>query len=247
LRAFFSLAIFCIAVPAAAGPEHVSLNTGAGRLQGIRDLPEGKPPFTCALIIAGSGPTDRDGNQPTQRNDSLKQLGEALARRGVCALRYDKRGVGASAAAGVPDEDLFDALVWDAAGWLHWLRRNSRVQRVAVIGHGEGALIALLAAKLEGVEALVTIAGPGRPAPGAKHDPAVEIASVEAPVLVMHGTADRQVPVAEAWLLSAARPAARLRLIPDMNHVLKHAADTDPSIPIEPRAIDVLVDFLLKP
>jgi len=255
LRAFFSLAVLCAALQAGAAPEHVSLNTGAGRLQGIRDLPEGKPPFVCALIIPGSGPTDRDGNQPALRNDSLKQLGEALARRGVCALRYDKRGIGASAAAAVPEEDLFDALVWDAAAWLHWLRRNSRVQRVAVIGLGDGALIALLAAKLEGVEALVTIGGPGRPAPGAKHDPATEIASIEAPVLVMHGTADLQVPVGEAWLLQAARPAALLRLIPDMNHVLKRAASpeeqraayTDPSIPIEPRAVDVLVEFLLRP
>ena len=251
-----SLLLFlALASSAIAGPEHVSLNTGAGRLQGIRDLPEGKPPFTCALIIGGSGPIDRDGNQPGKRNDSLKQLSEALARRGVCALRYDKRGIGASAAAAVDEEDLFDALVMDAAAWLHWLRRNSRVQRVAVIGHGQGALIALLAATRAGVEALVTIGGPGRPTPSEKHDPAAAIAAVEAPVLVMHGTADQQVPVADAWLLSAARPAARLRLIPDMNHVLKRAvtaeeqraAYTDPSIPIEPRAIDVLVDFLLKP
>jgi uncharacterized protein len=308
LRAFFSLAILAAALQAGAAPEHVSLNTGAGRLQGIRDLPEGKPPFVCALIIAGSGPTDRDGNQPALRNDSLKQLGEALARRGVCALRYDKRGIGASAAAGVPEPDLtFETLVEDAALWLRWLRREARVRRVAVIGHSEGALIALLAAKLEGVEAVVTIAGAGRPAPAVirdqlkaapevlrlkseailgevaagrivqdvpgelaalfrpsvqpylhtwfKYDPAAAIAAIDAPVLVMHGTADLQVPVADAWLLAAGRPAVQLRLIPDMNHVLKHAvtpeeqraAYADPSIPIEPRAVDVLVEFLLRP
>jgi len=310
LRAFFSLAVLCAALQAGAAPEHVSLNTGAGRLQGIRDLPEGKPPFTCALIIAGSGPTDRDGNQPGLRNDSLKQLGEGLARRGVCALRYDKRGVGGSAAAGIPEVELsLDVLVEDAAMWLRWLRRNSRVQRVAVIGHSEGALIALLAAKLEGVEALVTISAAGRPvdavirdqlrtAPEAlrlrsdailrelsagrkvedvpddlkmlfrpsvqpylqswmKYDPAAEIAALEpvVPVLVLHGTADIQVPVEDAQRLAAARPGARLRLIPEMNHVLKRAlsleeqraAYTDPAIPIEPRAVDALVEFLLKP
>ena len=235
--------------------ERVALETPTGTLHGTLERPLSSAPVPIALIIAGSGPTDRDGNQPGLRNDSLKQLGEALARRGVCALRYDKRGIAASAAAAVDEEDLFDALVLDAAHWLHWLRRNSRVQRVTVIGHGQGALIALLAARREGVEALVTIASPGRPAPNDKHDPAAAIAAVEAPVLVMHGTADQQVPVADAWLLSAARPAARLRLIPDMNHVLKRAvsaeeqraAYTDPSVPIEPRAVDVLVDFLLKP
>src|SRR5207237_3227599 len=96
--------------PAEAPETAVRLETNDGPLYGTLDLPAGPGPFPVVVIISGSGPTDRDGNQPLMRNDSLKLLGRGLAARGIAVLRYDKRGIGQSAAAARREEDIrFDA------------------------------------------------------------------------------------------------------------------------------------------
>lgn len=148
-----------------------SLNTGTGTLHGSLMLPAvatsalaGVP---VVLIIAGSGATDRDGNSASLPgpNNSLKLLAQALADGGWASLRYDKRGVAASVAAGPREADLrFETYVQDAAAWLRWLRADGRFGRVAVIGHSEGSLIGMLAARDAGADGLVSLAGP---APGA--------------------------------------------------------------------------------
>lgn len=81
------------------------LETPTGTLYGTLELPKSKPPFPVVLIIAGSGPTDRDGNStarpapnvPPGPNNSLKLLAGGLAAQGIASLRYDKRGIGEGA------------------------------------------------------------------------------------------------------------------------------------------------------
>jgi alpha-beta hydrolase superfamily lysophospholipase len=100
------------------------------------------------------------------KNDSLKLLGQALAAKGIATLRYDKLGIAESAATASREEDLrFETYVQDAVQWITWLRRDPRFLRVGVIGHSEGSLIGMLAAKQVKVDALVSIAGAGRAAP----------------------------------------------------------------------------------
>ena len=144
-------------------PHVVELDTGTGTLHGTLDLPEGEGPWPVALVIAGSGPTNRDGNNAGMQNDHLKLLGTGLAERGVATLRYDKRGIGASAAALTREDDLrFEHLVDDAARWVEKLRKDERFSRVVVIGHSEGSLVGMLAAAKTKPGAFVSIAGPGR-------------------------------------------------------------------------------------
>jgi pimeloyl-ACP methyl ester carboxylesterase len=122
-------------------------------------------PTPVALIIAGSGPTDRDGNSAALpgRNDSLLLLAEALADAGIASLRYDKRGIAVSAAAAPAEIDLrFDTYVQDATDWIRLLSADSRFGPVAVIGHSEGSLIGMIAARLAGADAFVSIAGAAR-------------------------------------------------------------------------------------
>ncbi len=101
-----------------------------------------------AVIIAGSGPTDRDGDSPLGvRGGVLRQLAEGLARDGIASARYDKRGIAASRAAGLEEASLrFDDLVSDARNWAEETRMRTSQPCVWLIGHSEGALIAQLAA-----------------------------------------------------------------------------------------------------
>ena len=100
--------------------EPIRLDTGTGILYGTLEMPAAKPPYPVVLIIAGSGPTDRDGNSSMLpgKNDSLKMLAEDLATRGIASLRYDKRLIGESKIIGLKEEDLrFDTYVDDAVRW----------------------------------------------------------------------------------------------------------------------------------
>jgi hypothetical protein len=142
----------------------LNLDTGNGVLQGSLLLPRSERPVPVALLIAGSGPTDRNGNNPAGHNDSLKRLAQGLARQGVASLRYDKRGVGASLAAAPNERDLsVEAYVSDALAWSAKLKGDPRFSELILVGHSEGALIASLAAPKSGAAALISIAGSGRP------------------------------------------------------------------------------------
>lgn len=250
-----------------------------GQLHGTLALPapEG-PPVPAVLILAGSGPVDRDGNLPGMTNNSLRLVAHGLAGQGIASLRVDKRGIGESAPAALREEDLrFQTYVDDALAWAESLRQDPRIGRVYLLGHSEGALVATLAAQKGGVSGLILLAGAGQPAAQAigrqladagvsealqaassritgellqgRHvadvppdlmalyrpsvqdyliswlplDPAAELTRTAMPVLIIQGTTDLQVKEADARLLLAARPQAKLILIEGMNHVLKRA------------------------
>lgn len=126
----------------------ISLETGSGELFGSLLLPKSDNPVPVVLILAGSGPTDRDGNNPDGgRNDSLKRLAWVLAKHNIASVRYDKRGVAASLAA-TPDERNLsvEAYVNDAVAWSQKLKSDPRFGPLILLGHSEGALIATLAA-----------------------------------------------------------------------------------------------------
>ncbi|MGJ7916062.1 alpha/beta hydrolase [Massilia sp. LXY-6] len=150
------------AADAPAGERPIALETPGGAVHGTLRLPAGAEKMPVVLIVAGSGPTDRDGNSAMipGRNDSLKLLAEALAQAGFASVRYDKRGIAASRAAAPEEAQLrFDTYVEDAAAWIATLKADPRFTSVAVIGHSEGALIGMLAAQRAGAAAYVSLAG----------------------------------------------------------------------------------------
>jgi len=254
----------------------LELPTPWGHLAGTLLLPEGRGPWPGVLLIAGSGPTDRDGNNPLLPApiDNLKGLAQELAARGIATLRYDKRGVGASLFPGLSEEALrFEQLVDDALVLARWLQADEHIATLTLVGHSEGALIAALAAAVQPVRGVVSIAGAGRRAsdvireqlqrvlppddahealgvlstlesgervadvPEAlfvlfrptvqpymiswfRHDPPQVLAQLQAPVLLVQGSVDRQVGVDQAQALQAGRPDASLKIVPGMNHLL---------------------------
>jgi pimeloyl-ACP methyl ester carboxylesterase len=116
------------------------------------------------LIVPGSGPTDRDGNNVLGvKGSPYKLLAQALLERGVSVGRYDKRGMFASAAAGDPLKVTVTDYATDVGALVGALRKTTGAPCVWLAGHSEGALVAQLAAsKTQGVCGLVLIAGAGR-------------------------------------------------------------------------------------
>jgi uncharacterized protein len=138
-----SLALLAASTEVAIGPDghrlHGTLLTPAMAAAGAEPV----------LILAGSGPTDRDGNSPLGIAAApYRLLAEALADRGITSLRVDKRGIAASAAA-MPSEEALRVQTYadDALAWAHDLRARTHARCVWLLGHSEGTLHALLAAR----------------------------------------------------------------------------------------------------
>lgn len=149
-----------------AGEEDITLNTPTGDIHGKLILPDGGTPCPVVLIIAGSGPTDMNGNNAGMTNNSLLYLARELAAEGIASVRYDKRAIGKSAAACTNEEDLrFDHYIDDAAAWADKLAGDSRFTKVIIAGHSEGSLIGMVAAqRSKAVKGYISIAGCGSPA-----------------------------------------------------------------------------------
>lgn len=145
--------------------EIITLKTETGEIEGTLTIPDVKLPVPVALVIAGSGPTDRNGNNQMMANNSLKMLSEELAKKGIASLRYDKRGIAASQKAGIKEADLrFEMYIKDAADWVQLLNKNKNFSEIVVVGHSEGSLIGMVASQDQKVGKFVSIAGAGQAA-----------------------------------------------------------------------------------
>lgn len=160
LIVFLPLTVFSQTVTS----EEFALTTPKGVIQGTLTTPafsKKKPPLM--LLIAGSGPTDRNCNAPGLKTDAYKKLAEALAGKRVATLRFDKRGIAASASAGGREEDMsFETYIQDAVAWVDTLRRTRRFGKITIAGHSEGSLIGMIATRLAGADRFISIAGAGR-------------------------------------------------------------------------------------
>ncbi|WP_082625389.1 alpha/beta hydrolase family protein [Cytobacillus dafuensis] len=146
--------------------EAVQIDLKDGTMQGVLTTPQGNGPFPIMIIIAGSGPTDKDGNSAVVpgKNDSLKMLAKDLAAHGAASIRYDKRGIGQNVNLGGKEEDMrFDHFIKDASSWVEFAKGDKRFSKVGIIGHSEGSLIGMTAASETNADAFISIAGVGRP------------------------------------------------------------------------------------
>jgi uncharacterized protein len=120
-----------------------------------------RPPV--ALLIAGSGSTDHDGNGPQIKPATLKKLAEQLAACKIATLRYDKRGAGGwKAEFGRPEDFRFKDYVDDANAPVNYLRSSGKFSKVVLVGHSEGGLVAILTARRVPVDRLVLLATAAR-------------------------------------------------------------------------------------
>ncbi|MGO4911449.1 alpha/beta hydrolase [Leeuwenhoekiella sp. W20_SRS_FM14] len=117
---------------------------------------------TLAIIIGGSGPTDRNGNQRTAQNNSLKKLAEKLSKKGISTYRYDKRIFTLIQENALVEEKIsFDDFVTDAVSVIDYFKKAGFIN-IVLIGHSQGALIATLAAEQRDISHLICLAGAGQ-------------------------------------------------------------------------------------
>ena len=307
-----TLFVLFYAITAHAAPPATEAYLHAGALSGTMLGP--KFSGAAVLIIPGSGPTDRDGNNRLGVNGSpYKRIAEGLARRGITSVRIDKRGMfGSSGAAADPNAVTIAGYAGDVHAWVKVILQKTGAPCIWVAGHSEGGLVALVSSqKPEGFCGLILLAAPGRPvgevlrdqlqlalgngpmlrqaasaikaleagrhpdmrsmhpalqeifAPPVhgllismfSYDPALLIADLHKPVLIVQGERDLQVSVADAQRLKQAAPAAKLVLLPDTNHVFKvvKSADTaankaayaKPGAPFSTEVANEIADFIL--
>ena len=144
----------------------IVLETKTGKIYGTLCTPKAFKKGPVALIIAGSGPTDRDGNNSMGlTTDAYKILAHKLAANHIATVRYDKRGIAESHDAMKSESDLrFEDYVNDATDWLTMLKTDKRFTMFIVVGHSEGSLIGIIAAKNGGADKYISIAGIGESA-----------------------------------------------------------------------------------
>ena len=141
--------------------------TLSATLHGTYTMPKnvsGKLPVV--LIIAGSGPTDRDGNSPKMdlATNAYKYLAWGLAKEGIASLRYDKRMIGESVTGNKEADLRFDDYVDDAVELVQMLNADDRFSKVIVLGHSEGSLVGMLASRGQDVKGYISVAGAGQQA-----------------------------------------------------------------------------------
>ncbi|MCH7524882.1 MAG: alpha/beta hydrolase [Bacteroidetes bacterium] len=130
-------------------------------IDGTLLLPNEKEKPNLIIIIAGSGPTDRNGNQNFLKNNSLKKLAEKLTEKGIATFRYDKRIVKQIRQGNVDPNISFDDFVIDAISVLNYFKLKDNFNKVYIIGHSQGSLVGILAAK-EGADGFISLSGAGK-------------------------------------------------------------------------------------
>ena len=114
-----------------------------------------------AIIINGSGPIDRNGNEMMTKNNSAKKLAEALAKKGIATFRYDKRTLKAQQL-NIDEKDMrFDDFIDDAKAVIKRFSELPNYSSLYIIGHSQGSLVGMMAAQ-EKADGFISIAGAGQ-------------------------------------------------------------------------------------
>jgi len=133
-------------------------------LKGTLYTPENSKKPNLVILIAGSGPTDRNGNQPMVQNNSLKFLAEGLVKNGVSVYSYDKRFFAMMDDENFDESSLdFNDFIDDAVEVISFFKKNKKYKKIVVAGHSEGSLVGMVATQKAKADGFVSISGAGNP------------------------------------------------------------------------------------
>ncbi|MCC1484515.1 alpha/beta hydrolase [Winogradskyella immobilis] len=130
-------------------------------IDGTLLIPNSKEKPELVIIIAGSGPTDRNGNQNFLKNNNLKKLATALTDKGIATFRYDKRIVKQIRRGNVDLSITFNDFVTDAKSVISYFKATEQYSKIYVAGHSQGSLVGLLASE-NNTDGFISISGAGQ-------------------------------------------------------------------------------------
>jgi pimeloyl-ACP methyl ester carboxylesterase len=160
IAAFFFVSLAAVAQEKPIAETEISVNK---LIKGTLFSPETKTAKTkLVILIAGSGPTNRSGNQIGMQNNSLRYLAQSIARNGNAVYSYDKR-IFAQMIDGTLDEKslVFEDFINDAKDVIAFFKNRKEYDKIIVAGHSEGSLIGIVAANGT-ADGFISIAGAGR-------------------------------------------------------------------------------------
>lgn len=141
--------------------QDVRINT---LIDGTLYTPEDENNNNLVILIAGSGPTDRNGNNSAMKNNSLKFLAQGLAQNGISVYSYDKRIFEITKKPDFKEEDLsFQDFITDAIDVVNYFKKEKKYKKIIVAGHSEGSLIGMIASKEANTDGFISLAGAGSP------------------------------------------------------------------------------------
>lgn len=125
--------------------------------------PENSTKPNLAILIAGSGPTNRNGNQNFLMNNTLKKLATGLFNNGIASFRYDKRIVKQIRKGKVDPNITFKDFVTDAVAVITYFKNTNNYNKIYIIGHSQGSLVGLIASNQITTDGFISLAGAGQP------------------------------------------------------------------------------------
>jgi hypothetical protein len=154
---------FCVGLVNAQSSKFISEDISISPLiDGSLLRPPSSEKLPLVIIIADSGPVDRNGNQQMMENNALRFLAEGLYASNIASYRYDKRIVKQMKKRILVEKDVrFDDFIQDAVEIINFFKKSDEFSKIYLIGHGEGSLIGLIAAR-EGADGFISIAGAGQ-------------------------------------------------------------------------------------
>ena len=141
--------------------EEKSISVNTCDLKGTLLIPKKKfEKGNLVILIAGSGPTDRNGNNIVMKNNSLKMLAEGLCLNGIASFRYDKRMIGESTDTILTEDKLrFETYINDAVEIVNYFKKDTRFNKIIIAGHSEGSLIGMIVAQKTHLDKYISLAG----------------------------------------------------------------------------------------
>lgn len=164
LRIYVSIVGVLLSISLFAQPQTEEIKINAW-VSGELTVPTTSEPHSLVIIIAGSGPTDRDGNQAGVKNNSLKYLSDELVKNNLATYRFDKRTLTIFKQPGFREEDIrFEDFVKDIELIVAHFKTDTRFNKIILAGHSKGSLQAMLAINNGApADAMISIAGAGQP------------------------------------------------------------------------------------
>ncbi len=159
----FYILLLCFGISAAQENKFNSKNISVSTfVDGTLLLPTASEKIPLVIIVGGSGPTDRDGNQQMMENNSLRFLAEALYDESIASYRYDKRIVKLMKNRTLREKDIrFDDFITDAEKVADYFKNGGEFSKIYIIGHSQGSLVGMIAAQGR-ADGFISLAGAGQ-------------------------------------------------------------------------------------